>query len=117
MPYLADMVRMTVSGTPGTGTITLGSAVSGFQSFASASVPNKAIVSYSISDTGGGWEVGRGTYTSSGTTLSRGPIYSSNSNAAVNLTSSAVVWVTVLAEDMAPVFQRPVAWNGAAIHP
>jgi len=96
-PY--DMAQMTVTGTPGTGTITLNAAVSGYQTFAAAGVPNGATVSYGITD-GTNWEVGRGTYTTSGTTLTRGPIFSSNSNAAISATSAATIRVTLLAEDL-----------------
>ena len=97
-PY--DMANMTVTGTPGTGTITLNAAVSGYQTFAAAGVPNGATVSYGITDAAGAWEVGRGTYTSSGTSLTRGPLFSSNSNAAISATSAATVRVTLLAEDL-----------------
>jgi hypothetical protein len=96
-PY--DMAQMTVTGTPGTGTITLNAAVSGYQTFAAAGVPNGATVSYGITD-GTNWEVGRGTYTTSGITLTRGPIFSSNSNAAISATSAATIRVTLLAEDL-----------------
>lgn len=94
------MAKMSVSGTPGTGTITLGSAVSGFQTFDAAGVLDQEIITYGISDAGGIWEVGYGVYTTSGTTLTRNPRYSSNSNSAASLTSTATVWVTALAEDL-----------------
>jgi hypothetical protein len=94
------MAKMSVSGTPGTGTITLGSAASGFQSFAAAGVVDQETISYSVQD-GALWEVGRGVYTASGTTLSRGLLYSS-SGSAVSLTSAAMVWITILAEDLMP---------------
>lgn len=96
---LFDMTAMTVTGTPGTGTITLNAALTGFQTFSSAGVPDQAVVTYRITDTGNAWEVGRGTYTASGTTLTRGPIYSSNSNAAISATSGAVVYIVALQED------------------
>jgi len=99
LAFLHDMAEMTVTGTPGTGTITLNAAVSGYQTFAASGVIDGEIVSYSIRDVGGTWEVGRGTYTASGTTLTRGALYSSNSNSAISATSSAVVWIAVLAED------------------
>jgi hypothetical protein len=94
------MAKMTVSGTPGTGTITLNAASAGFQTFAAAGVVNGEIVSYSIVD-GSNWEVGRGTYTSAGTSLTRGAIWgSSGANTAINLTSAAVVEVAILSEDL-----------------
>lgn len=99
MAVLADQVQMTVSGTPGTGTITLGTAVTGYQSFASAGVANGSTVSYGIADAGNTWELGRGVYTSSGTTLTRVPLFSSNSNAAISATSLAIVSIVALAED------------------
>jgi len=54
-----------VSTTTGTGTFTLAGAVSGFQSF---SVIGNANTTYYAIVGGSQWEVGLGTYTSSGTT-------------------------------------------------
>lgn len=99
MAGLHDMAKMTVSGNPGVGTISLSVAVTGFQSFAASGVTDQEIISYGMSD-GAAWEVGRGIYTVSGSTLSRGPLFSSNSNAAINASSAAVVWITFLAEDL-----------------
>jgi len=79
---LADRVQETTT-TTGTGTITLAGAKAGFQSFTSA-LTDGDVVPYCIED-GTDWEVGLGTFTASGTTLSRDTIYdSSNSGAAVN---------------------------------
>lgn len=97
MAALYNLVRVSTA-TTGTGTITLGSAISGFLTFAGAGVPNGATVSYGISD-GANSEVGTGVYTSSGTTLTRTPITSTNSNAAISLSGSAQVFVTALAAD------------------
>jgi len=79
---LKDRVKETTS-TTGTGTITLaGAAAGGFQTFAVIGDGNTTF--YTISD-GTDWEVGIGTYTASGTTLSRDTILeSSNSGSAVN---------------------------------
>ena len=69
-----------ISTTVGTGTLTLGGAVLGFQSFAAIGDGNTTY--YAISDpVTGDWEVGIGTYTSSGTTLSRDTILSSSTGA------------------------------------
>lgn len=99
MAKLFNRARMSVSGTPGTGTITLGSAQSGFQSFSAAGVADGDTVSYVIED-GTNWEVGQGVYTASGTTLSRGAISSSNSNTAINASSNATVFLSALASDL-----------------
>lgn len=99
MAKLFNRARMTVSGTPGTGAITLGSAQSGFQSFAAAGVADGDTVSYVIED-GSSWEVGQGVYTASGTSLARGAISSSNSNNAISATSNATVFLSALASDL-----------------
>jgi hypothetical protein len=103
---LRNLARMTTA-TTGTGTITLGSAVSGFLSFADAGVANGETVTYSIRD-GANSEIGRGVYTTAGTTLSRATIYNStNGGAAINLTGSGTeVFVTPSAQDIGAVVQR-----------
>lgn len=78
---MKDRVRETTT-TTGTGTVTLAGAVTGFQSF--SAIGNSNTTYYTITNETD-WEVGIGTYTSSGTTLSRDTILaSSNSNNAVN---------------------------------
>ena len=73
---LKDRVKET-STTAGTGTLTLNGAATGFQSF--SAVGNGNTTYYAIVDaTTGAWEVGIGTYTSSGTTLSRTTVLSSS---------------------------------------
>jgi len=83
---LADRVKETTT-TTGTGTLTLAGAATGFQSF--SVIGNGNTTYYAISSSGGSeWEVGIGTYTSSGTTLARTTILSSsNSGSAVNLSA------------------------------
>jgi hypothetical protein len=92
-----DRVQDT-STTKGTGTFTIAGAVSGFQSF---SVIGNANTTYYAIVGGTEWEVGLGTYTSSGTTLSRDTILeSSNGGTAVNFSAGTKnVFVTYPAEE------------------
>lgn len=84
---IADRVQETTT-TTGTGTLTLAGAATGFQSFAVIGNGNQTY--YAIIDsTNNVWETGIGTYTSSGTTLSRDTIFSNSSGTAVALTLSA----------------------------
>ena len=95
---LRDRVKET-STTTGTGTYTLRGAVSGFETF--GSVGNGNTTYYACTD-GTDFEVGIGTYASSGTTLARTTILqSSNSDAAVNWTSGTrTLFCTLPAEKM-----------------
>jgi hypothetical protein len=83
---LKDRVKETTT-TTGTGTVTLLGASTGFQSF--AAVGNGNTTYYTIAGQGTSeWEVGIGTYTSSGTTLSRTTVLaSSNSGSLVNFSA------------------------------
>ena len=83
---LADRVRETTT-TTGTGTVTLAGAVLGFQTF--SAIGNGNTTYYTIAGIGTSeWEVGIGTYTSSGTTLSRTTVLaSSNSGSLVNFSA------------------------------
>jgi hypothetical protein len=81
MPLVVrDRVQET-STTTGTGTFTLAGASTGFQSF--SAIGNGNTTYYTIAAQGGSqWEVGIGTYTSSGTTLSRDTVLSSSASGA-----------------------------------
>lgn len=106
----ANMVKMTTA-TTGTGTITLGSASSGYQSFADAYGAN-ATVDVLITD-GTAWEVARNcTYTHSGTTLTRGTLEDSSTGSALNLSGSATVSVVATA-----AFGNNAALNHVAASP
>lgn len=75
---LADRVKETTT-VAGTGTATLLGASAGYQSF--AVIGNGNTTYYTIAgQTGSEWEVGIGTYTSSGTTLARTTVLSSSNS-------------------------------------
>jgi hypothetical protein len=99
MPLVVkDRVKVT-STTAGTGTLTLGAASFGFQDFSVVGDGNTTY--YAVVDTEtGDWEVGIGTYTASGTTLSRDTILeSSTGGTAVNFAANPKdVFVTYPAE-------------------
>ena len=101
---LANIARV-VSATTGTGTLTLGAAVQGFNTFADAGITNGQTVTYAIEDYTAGVvsarEVGEGVYNSAGPTLTRGTVYSSTSaGAKINCSGSQQVFITVAKEDI-----------------
>lgn len=106
MGKLFNRAGMTVTGAPGTGTITLNAAIASpkkYLSFAAAGVANGDVVSYLIED-GTEFEHGSGTYTASGVTLSRDVVRkSSDGGLKISATSAALVYVDAGAEDIPPV--------------
>ena len=100
MGKLFDRAGMTTA-TTGTGTITLGSAITDatngdLLTFAEAGVANGNSVNYLLVD-GNNFEIGVGSYTSSGTTLSRGAQLSkvggTKGTAAITLSGTAKVYI------------------------
>lgn len=123
---LKDRVKET-STTVGTGTFTLAGAVAGYSSF--ASIGNGNTTFYTIADqVGNNWEVGIGTYTASGTTLSRDTVLanSSGTTALISFTSGIKdVFVTYPAEKSVNLDASnnvsalgtisSATWNGTAV--
>lgn len=97
MVKFADRVKVSVS-TTGAGTVTLGSAESGFQTFASGGISNGDTVRYVIED-GAAFEIGQGVYTHSGTTLTR-VLSSSSTGSLLNLSGSAVLFISPSSADL-----------------
>ena len=95
---LADRVKESTI-TTGTGAIALGGAVTNFETF-SANLSDSDTTYYAIVDnTNNAFEIGLGTYNSSGNTLSRSVIASSNSNSTVNLgVGTKEVFITAVAD-------------------
>ena len=94
---LADRVQQT--GTANTTvSFTLSGAVTGFQSF--SVIGNGNTTYYSATDSTGNWEVGIGTYSTSGPTLTRTTILSSsNAGSAVTFSGTVNVFVTYPSEE------------------
>jgi hypothetical protein len=101
-----DRVKETTT-TTGTITVVLAGAEAGFQAF---SVIGNANTTYYSIVSGDNWEVGLGTYTLSGTTLSRDTVLeSSNSGSKITLAGTSDVFCTYPAE-------KAVTLNGTVIN-
>jgi hypothetical protein len=108
-----NRVWMTTA-TSGTGTITLGSAKAGYMTFAEAGVANLDTVTYVIVD-GTDFEIGTGTYTTSGTTMSRDTVIASKISGTagttkITLSGTAEVFLTIKASDMG-LIDRVQTWT------
>lgn len=104
MAKLFNRTRVRVLGSPGTGTISLGGAFSNaYCTFAESGVSNSDVVAYFVED-GDNFEIGIGTYTTIGTTMSRDTVTLSKTSGVsgttkVSLTSSAIVYLSPRAQD------------------
>ena len=112
MPQLADRVKVSTATTGQTTPITLGSAVSGFQTVPSSL--DGYTVRYVIED-GTDFEIGTGVYTHSGTTLTRS-LTSSSTGALLSLSGNAKVFLSPTDEDLkAPTLTVTVAGGNFVI--
>jgi len=120
MVTLVNRVRITTAST-GTGTLTPGGAVDGFQGFAAAGVINGDVLRYLLEE-GSAWELGVGTYTASSNTLTRSVMQSSAAGQPISLTGTAILSLVVAAEDLAakveisdPRLSNARAWTAATV--
>ena len=99
----ADRVQETFT-TTGTGTLSLAGAVVGYQAF--SAICSSGDTCYYAATDGTNWEVGLGTYTTSGDTLARTTILSSsNSGNAVNWAAGTKnIWLTLPAGQVSQSF-------------
>lgn len=110
---LYDRVQQTGSANT-TVSFTLTGSVTGFQSF--AVVGNGNTTYYSATDSSGNWEVGIGTYSSTGPTLTRTTILSSsNSGSAVTFSGTVTVFVTYPSEKSVNLDANGVATIGSTL--
>ena len=84
------------SATTGTGTLSLGSPFTGYQSFSDGGVANGDTVRYLLID-GTSFEIGIGTYSSTGPTLSRDTVEESTEAADAKLDLSGAAQVAIIA--------------------
>ena len=102
MVKIVNRAKMT-TGTLGTGAVTLGPPVDGFQSFAAAGVTEGDVLRYVIEE-GDAWEIGTGSYAAAGPNLTRAPLESSLSGDPIALSGSATVFVTATAADFSKTY-------------
>jgi hypothetical protein len=93
---LANRAKMTTS-TTGTGSVTLGVASLGYQTFTAAGVVNGDEIRYVIED-GVNWEIGTGVYTDGVMTRS---LVESSTGSLLNLSGTATVLLSITADDFA----------------
>lgn len=97
---------MTVSGTPGTGTVTLGSAVTDatngdYQTFANAGAAVGDVIVVRFAD-GNAWEESEVTY-AAGPSLTGRTLLKSSTGALLSLTSAAIVFAVPIARELQAV--------------
>ena len=92
----ADRVRVTTTAAPGTGTFAISTAVAAYQGFPSSFVVGTQC--YYLIEDGTAWETGIGTLTASGVWTRTTVLASSNSNAAISASISAVLSLTPSAQ-------------------
>ena len=94
----------------GTADFVVSSAVTGYQTPASAGAANGAVYSYRAQSSGlSEWEIGFGAYTSGTTTLARTTVVASSTGSKVNFSAPPSVYVTALTADLDdPWRQQPV---------
>ena len=100
MAKFADRVKVgnTTAASAGSATtLTLGSAEAGYQAVPSSL--DGETIRYVIEE-GNTWEIGTGTYTHSGTTLTRSVTSSSNSNNAIAVTTNSKVFIAPVVDDL-----------------
>ena len=113
MGLLADLVQQSTS-TTGTGTVTLGAAVTDFRTVAGAGIADGSVVSYLIQD-GTKREVGTGVIGASGTTMTR-VLRASSTGSLLNLTGSAFVGIGANAGDF-PIGKQTIYIPASAMVP
>jgi hypothetical protein len=92
---LYDRVSFTTA-TTGFGTVTVGSATTGFRTLAGAAIPDGCVIDYAIED-GSDWETGQGVVGSTATTMTR-VLSDSSTGSLLNLSGTAKVFITPIAE-------------------
>jgi len=98
--------------TTGTGTVSLGAAEDGYQTFADAGLTGNEDVRYTIED-GDDWEIGTGGINGAVSEMSR-TLIESSTGSKLNLSGNAVVYVTAAGQDIVqPSDLATVATTGA----
>lgn len=97
MPANGNRIKVSTAST-GTGSIVLGAAENGFQTFNAGGIADGETVRFTIED-GYAWEISEGVYTHGSTSLSR-TLTESSTGSLLNLSGNAVVFVTFTSSDI-----------------
>lgn len=100
-----NRIKVAAAAAPSFGNFILGSAISGYQSFAAGipSITTGDTVRYVIED-GSNWEIGTGTYNTTGPQIARTTVIQSSAGGTslISASASAIIMVSVAASDFLP---------------
>tara|TARA_B100001778_G_scaffold66405_1_gene52170 strand:- start:7752 stop:8414 length:663 start_codon:yes stop_codon:yes gene_type:complete len=110
----ANRVKVNITSTGTTNPLVLGTAFTGFQTFAEAGITDGQKVKYVIED-GANFEIGTGQYTASGTTLSRVVEQSKESNSVgtsiITMSADATLSVTATGSNIENAIVKNIVLN------
>lgn len=116
MAKVADRTACSTT-TTGTGTLTIGSALTNYRSFSDAvtagDLTDGGSVSYCETDNAGNWEVWTGVYTVAGTTLTKVTLHASSTGSAINWGAGSKDVFSTPSNDILALLNEAQTWTAA----